>query len=104
MYLVVVVVVAAAAVAASCSGLSSCRLLIETPCHTERAMPRRSMASSVLLELPPGLSEARGYKADLVHLSEYGDFGREQLGFGWASAGKIWGWSWAMSPLFRKPK
>ncbi|CAL1163761.1 unnamed protein product [Cladocopium goreaui] len=40
--------------------------------HPQLRQRVRSMASSILLELPPSLSDARGYKADLVHLSEKG--------------------------------
>jgi hypothetical protein len=54
------------------------------------------MASSILLELPPGLSDARGYKADLVHLSEKGGFGQEKLGFGLIRLRNL-GWSSVMS-------
>eukprot|EP00435_Cladocopium_sp_Y103_P012017 s3766_g3.t1 len=40
--------------------------------HPQLRQRVRSMASSVLVELPAGLSDAKGYKADLVHLSECG--------------------------------
>ena len=93
----IVVVVGGGGGGAFCFGFSSSEL---QPLATRRGrcldVPRRSMASSILLELPPSLSDARGYKADLVHLSEKGGFGQEKLGFRLRNLG----WSSVMSQIF----